>query len=505
MRFFAYLFLAMFVVTEDVRSAPRPDQEGGVTGLSLDSAVGASWRDLEASIVPIIVAKRMVDMDSPWRWREVTVERYLSVVVSPTRLLTTAWAVRASTSIEMQRFGQSSKRALRVVRVDAETNLALLEAEGPDAFAGLVPVKIGEALSLNSNAWIWSERDGTRLVRNPAMLSEVGFVTSGMSAWPWASYLFKTQQTALGWSEPVFLGGQLVALTTGQDDANVYAIPSPVIERFIQNDWKGPADVGLTLRPLLAPEKRGMLKAPPGGILVTEVDPSGPFAGEVKPGDVIHRINGVEVSESGLFKHPKWGRISARWLLTSAGADESVTLGISRLGESLEITAKTIRADSNRRSVPWDRGGAAEPHLVYGGFVFMELSRAFLMDWGREWRQVAPLELLVRWERENRPGKGDEKVIVLNRVLADAWNHGYEQLQNLILSEVNGTKVKSLSELRTQLDKPIVQGSAQFTILRFELGEGEVVLDASTAPSAEQRIAANYGTGSLASFHSIAH
>src|SRR5690606_3326974 len=102
--------------------------------------------------------------------------------------------------------------------------------------SGLVPIALGGEMPLNASVILFRPRDRYQLSQFTAKLTEVGVFTSVTSAYGVISYLFKVQQSGLGWSEPVIYKGKLYAIATGQDKNFVHALPSTIITHFLKDD-----------------------------------------------------------------------------------------------------------------------------------------------------------------------------------------------------------------------------------------------------------------------------
>ena len=140
--------------------------------------------------------------------------------------------------------------------------------------------------------------------------------------------------------------------------------------------------------------------------------------------------------------------------------------------------------------------------MVFLKMVFQELTKNYLLQWGREWKGLAPYDLLYLYEYKNLPQENpNERIVVLNRVLADSFNRGYTELRHLVLDEVNGRKIKSLEELKSVLrDQPVMHHGQRYARFRFLHGGGEVILDYEGLSNAHARIAKTYEISTATSF-----
>lgn len=464
---------------------------------------------LESTVVRLLVSKKQADPISPWQFEEVVQQIHLAVVLDDARLLTTSFAVADATFIEAQRFGSSQKIELRVAFVDYEANLALLTPSGADEnFAEMRPVVLGEDLAINDTVDIYRARDLYQMSRMPASLQDVGFFTAVTSSYSQATYLLKVQQSGLGWSEPVFRNNRLVAMATGQDNNYVYATPISIIRHFLDDRhepeaYRGFPAIGIELAALTSPDMRRLLKADHirHGVRIAKVVQRG-FDRLLQENDILLAIDGVEISEHGFYTHAKWGKIHLKYLLNLKYAGDPVRISILRRGEILEIDGQLERYDSNAAPVVAYSFGEPIPHLIFGGLVFQELSRAYLKQWGRDWEDAAPLSLLYTYnfDNEREPGQS-RRVIFVSRVLADSFNRGYGDLQQAVVVAVNGKPVTSMDMLHEALRHPIARAGRAYARVEFAYADGEVILAYDGLNDAHRRIAKTYEISTPASFY----
>jgi S1-C subfamily serine protease len=372
---------------------------------------------------------------------------------------------------------------------------------------GLVSTPLGDEVPLDAPVEILKSRDSDQLNRFGATVTEAGIYTAATSSYSLASYLLKVQASGLGWSEPVMAGGKLVALTTGQDSNYVYALPAPLLRHFLEDRhdaaYRGFPTVGVTLTPLVSPQMRRLLKVdgPARGLRVAAVSPRSSFAGQLQEGDVLVALDGVEVNDHGYYNHPLWGRIHLKYLLNRHFGGDKVRLTVLRGGSTREIEGTLSRFDSNDLPVRAYRYSEAEPHLIFGGLLFEELSQGYLKQWGREWRDVAPYDLTYTLDFANDPtGDTGERVVFLARVLADAFNRGYDDRRNAVVVSVNGKSVHSLADLRAALAAPVVANGREYARIQLAREGGEIVLGYDELAAAHERIARTYEVRSPDSF-----
>lgn len=468
--------------------------------------------DFEKSVVMLLSSKQTPDPDSPWGKGDVQTLSSLGVVIEGGYVLTTSWAVADSTLIELRRFGESQTVPMSVVAVDYEVNLALLKPKTASGLAGLSPLSLTGEMNEGSELKLLRKRDNVQLAVSLGRLFEVSMYRSATSNYYTATYLIKIQQSNLGWSEPLIFEGRLAALTTGQDDEYTYATPASVIQHFVKDaqssNYRGFPSLGLQMRPLIDPNARKMLKVDKikGGVRITKVTEDSPFLDDMRENDVLVKIGTIAIDDYGNYKHPLWGTIHFRHLINQLYAGDPVQVTVVRDGKTLIFNRQLKRYSSNNSLIPTYTYGKEGEFLIFGGFVFQELTRPFLTSWGKDWRSQAPVDLIYLYENEAFPTKNPEdRVVILGRVLADDFNQGYDSLKNLVVEKVNGESVTSLKRLAEILrTRPVTRSGKRYATFDFALGNGQAILGYDHLSESHQRIKERYGIPGSNNFYSDA-
>jgi S1-C subfamily serine protease len=464
---------------------------------------------LENSTVKIIASKRPIDIGRPWQFDGLSQHNHLGVVVEGGMVLTTAYAADSATNFEIQLFGDTRKYPAQIFFVDFEANLALIKPLNPSLLKDKTPVSLGTDLSVGDKVDIYRPRDAYQLTGMPGHLSEVGTFAAVTSSYTMAAYLFKVQQNGLGWTEPVMRGQKLVALTTGQDSNFVHAIPVSMIRHFLndQHDesYRGFPNIGIGLSPLVNPAARKHYKAEGfrGGVRLSKVAEGSGFAGSLKENDVLLELEGHELSEHGYYQHPNWGKVHLKYIVNQAYAGDELTLKVLRDGKVLTVKEKVERHNSSHFNIPHNRYGKPEPHIIFGGLIIQELTRDYLEQWGNNWRNLAPFDLLYTANFLNDATKDkSQRFIVLGSVLADEFNRGYEKISHAIITEVNDQPVENLEQVKAALaDHAVARHGKLYARIQLARDGGEVILDYSGLAQTHARIAKTYNITKLGSFY----
>lgn len=454
--------------------------------------------DFSKSLVRVNSTVQGYDFLRPWTKKNPAPRRGTGVVVGPNQVLVTAALIANHTALELERPASGERTPARLKAVDYEANLALVEAIDPAFLESAVPVHMDESARLGSTADILQlEPNGdiaptaariTTITIAPYMIEDVGLLVFRLSA--------PIQQRDGSFVLPVVRDGRLLGIVMRYDNRNQTAdvIPPAIINRFLENAGRETSlafpRAGIGIAPLRDPQLRKFKKLDNnGGVLITKVDPGGAAeAGGLKADDVILSIDGNPIDSDGNFTHPDYGRIPLSFLITTARqSGDMVKFSIIRNGEKMEIPVKLFRRDPDSMSVPAYVIDKQPYFLIAGGFIFQELSRTLLQEWGPEWRGNAPQRLVHAEMFQNELRPGGEKVVVLNGVLPSPATLGYEGLSGLIVKDIDGVPIHSLDDL----EKAIAQNSGIMRI-HVDSDPGVIFLDGATAASEAAALAREY-------------
>ncbi len=440
------------------------------------------------------------DFLRPWMKKQPFTRRGLGVVVGENRILVTAELVLNHTYVELERPASGERIPAKVETIDYEANLALLSASEPDFLRNAVPLPIAETLKIGESVEVLQlEPNGevaatamrlTTITIGGYFIEDVGLLVYRLTG--------PIQQRDGSFVIPAVREGKLVGLVMRYDGRNQTAdvIPAVILRRFLADAEAGTprafARAGVGFSPLRDPQLRAYTGVGEGpGVLLTRVSPGSPAekAG-LQLGDILLSIGGREIDPDGNFNHPEYGRLPLSYLITTdALAGEKIPLRIRRDGQEMELTLVPERRNPQAAGVPPYQFATPPDFHIAGGLVFQELTRPYLLEWGPDWRTNAPTRLVYTDTFQEELLAPGEKVVVLSQVIPTPATLGYEQINNTIVTAVNGKKITSLADLRTALADP------QNPIHRLELADDPrvIFLDSQAAQEANQILQRRYG------------
>jgi len=457
------------------------------------------------SLVRVNSTNQSYDFFRPWSKKAPSVRRGLGVVVGEDLVLVTAELVTNRTYVELENATTAAKSAADVVSVDYDSNLALLRPADKSVLKGARP------LALDEKAHVGERVDLLQLESNSAVAQTPGTITTiNVSPYPLGQLALLTYRISSplqgrdgSFVIPAVKDGKLLGLLMRYDSRSQTAdvVPAPVIAHFLADakseKYLGFPRVGLGFSSTRDPQLRRFIGLnDDGGVYVTAVRPgsAGEKAG-LKKGDVILSVAGRDIDPDGNYDDPDYGKIPFSHLTsTLANVGDKLDFVIFRDGQkqTLPVTLEAANPDQVR-SEPYvfDR---APRYYILGGLVFEELSRSYLQEWGGNWPKEAPQQLVALDAfQDEDTDREPRKIVFLSQVFPTANTVGYENLQHLVVTKVNGIPIKSLDDLARAAAKP----EGGFHKIEFDNDPPFIYLDAAEAEKSDEQIRQEYGITEL--------
>lgn len=453
------------------------------------------------SIVRVSVTNQQYDFRRPWGKRNPYSRKAVGAVLPNERVLVTAELVANANYLEFEAAEGGQKVPAMVEAVDYECNLAVLKTTDPTFLKSLQPLELTIA-NVGDELAVWQlEQNGNQLITRGTMTNaDVSRYPIDDSMLLMYRLTVSLQFRDAAFTMPVVKAGKLVGVLTRYDpqSSNGEVIPAPVVEHFLrdvaQAPYKGFPKAGLGYSGTRDPQLRryaGLKEAKDGGVYVTEVLKSGP-AGQagIEKGDVILRVDDQPVDQDGNYNDPTYGKIALAHLLSTRHyVGDALKFSLLRKGEPKDVTVTlSHRSPDSFMSQPYIIGRAPR-FYIFGGLVLQELSRQYLREFGNDWWKKAPEELVYLDRQQNELERdGTKRVIFLNRVLPSDATVGYEELNQLIVTKINGVELKTLNDIPGALEK-VVDGVHK---IEFAGDPAAIYLDAEQVVQSEAILAKTY-------------
>jgi hypothetical protein len=367
-----------------------------------------------------------------------------------------------STFLELEHPSNGARVAAKIAGIDYEANLAVLEPADSNSlvFEGLKPLEIEDTVRSGDTLNVWQVEDNGDGVSTDV---EVLRVDVGRYFIPGSVFLLYQVKGSLqarvnSFTLPVVkngkLAGMLLSYSSKEQTAGV--LPSPVIKAFLADlddgDYRGFPNLGIGFAQTLDETFREFtgIQDEEGGIFVRELAKGGSAdkAG-IKEGDVILSMAGQPIDSRGNYTHPNYGKLSFSHLVRGgATVGDTIKLDIIRDKEPMTVEVELTRKPATDYLIDpymFDRG---PKYFIFGGLIFQELTLPYLESWGEDWTTRAPFKL-VHANANPHPleEEGREKLVFLSNVLKTPSTLGYEAVNSVIVTNVNGTFIKNIKDL----------------------------------------------------------
>ncbi len=480
------------------RSDAKPRSSSRARGEGKTRADGKAAALLNA-VVRVLTVSDEPDYEQPWQTRGPTLSSGSGAIVSTRRglrVLTNAHVVQNQVFVEVIRHGQSKKFTARVEGVGHECDLALLVVDDPEFFRGAHPITIAQRLPpLSAPVKVLGYPiGGERLSVTQGVLSRIEMTPYAQSQRRLLAAQIDAAINSGNSGGPVVRGGKLVGVAfQALDDAeNIgYMIAAPVVRHFLTDldngTFDGFPDLGIFTQNLEGRAHRealGLPEAEPGGVLVLDVAYGSSAWSKLAPGDVLLAVDGVPIAADGTVPFEHGSRIDYSYVVARrhVGKTLSVRVWRDRKARNMRVTLQPPRF-----LVQEDRYDVKPTYYLFGGLLFVPLTRDYLKTWGQNWWAHAPHGLMDRYERGlRRPDR--REVVVLQKVLADEANQGLHDLESLEIVEVQGQPVRDLRHLIE-----VVESAKQRYVFFKAIDKSEIAIDRKVAAARTPDILERFG------------
>ena len=482
----------------------------GFAGAAVEKA--GSDKDFEErikeSLVYINVTANAYESFQPWKKSSVAEKRGYGCAVGEYEVLTTASNVSDATFAKVRRPGQNEFISADIKVVDFESNLCLLKLDKESMDKPLVPLVFSEDYEKGADVSSYQVTAGGHLTTGRGVLDRAEVNVSTMSFGQFLDFVIAEASSNAGKATLYCLGEKPIGIANwaAVDSKEVGLVPGVIINKFLKDagdgEYKGFPSVGFSATKLIDPATRRYLKMPEDlkdGIYVTKVFTLGTGSDVLKEGDSILSIDGHTLDAYGRFTHPVFDQILYHHLISGHRAGDDIKLGVWREGQKVELTARAKNIDASDMLVDYYEYGKQPEYIVVGGFVLQKLTRPYLKIWGDGWQGKAPPHL-YHYYRDMAFNPTDERkdVVVLSFVMPAEINQGYHSLGRQVVSKINGTKIRRMSDIPKALDASMM---VKFHTIELEHDYPTVVIDRSKLEMSDRFIAKTYGVSKMANIN----
>ncbi|RMD78635.1 MAG: PDZ domain-containing protein, partial [Lentisphaerae bacterium] len=422
----------------------------------------------------------------PWVFRDIQTRVGIALMIRRGHFLLPSSFIRYARHIELENIDASQKTTAHLLVDDKLANLAIVQAEDPNFISGKKPIAIASPLKRGSAIRTWQINDdksttaasGTvrKYIYNnfPLMQCEIDF----------------DQFSDISPGLPVIYQDKLagIIISADKESKRATAIPPETISHFLADadapPYHGFPRLGFRALALKDRQLRRYLKLPPqsrNGIFISFIQPNSPAekAG-LKKNDVLLSLAQYPVDQDGNIDHPIYGKIDVAVPILLSTPKQKLSCTVWRDGKELKLTITPEPFAPQNYPIPMVSSDEPPPYFIIGGFVFQELSYAYLKQWN-DWVNRAPPRLVYYARNQFKLLKPGQKLVFLSAIIPTPSTLGYEQFNFKILTHLNNKPIHSLKDILEALQNPVNKKNTLFHVFKFRYPPHEAVIEVSQA------------------------
>lgn len=450
-------------------------------------------QSISSSVIKIFTTSVKPNYYQPWQMRTQKFSTGSGVIIDGGYILTAAHVISNGVYVEVKKSINPKKFIAHVKWISHDADLALLEVEDQSFFEGTRPLKFGKIPHRQDGVAVYGyPQGGNEISITQGIISRIEQTLYVHSDFDLLSLQIDAAINPGNSGGPVFdAQGNIVGIamqSLSSADNIGYLVPTPVIKHFLDDikdgHYDGFPDDGLYIQTMENNSLKEYYKmGDRTGVVITKIVPGSSCDGYLKQDDILLAIDGVKVADDATIEMKENGRVAANYLIRSHHINESFQATILREGKELDID---IPLKSLVTLIPFEHEQRPQ-YYIFGGLVFMPLSKNYLYEWGRNWGQKAPVQFVDIVKNGNFPSEERREIVFLQSILADRENAGYG-LSHAVVLKVNGIKINSFSSLINS-----IEDSTDKEVKITLQGGSIIVLNKEKALEANTRLLKRYG------------
>ncbi|MCK4431131.1 MAG: trypsin-like peptidase domain-containing protein [Candidatus Aminicenantes bacterium] len=464
--------------------------------------VGFSWMltsflfaqtNITGSIVKIYTVYNKHSYSRPWEMMGQWKLSGSGCIIKGNRILTNAHVVGDYTFIQVKRAGIAKKYIAEVEIVAHECELAILKVKDKSFFSGAEPLLVGELAEVGDKVATYGfPQGGDELAFTEGVVSRVEHQTYTHSNANLLSCQIDAAINPGSSGGPVIKENKIVgvAFEAGEGKNIGYMVPVPIINHFMKDIEDGKYDgipgLGFSWQKIENPDMRLLYRMSENqsGILLNKIYPDSPAKEILKAGDVILSVEGKNIANDGTIEFRKNERTSFEYVIQNKFIDDIVEFEILRDNKVMNVKIKLSIPINHCKLVSYAQYDIAPTYCIVGGLVFEPLTLNYLVE---SWDPDDAPSYLANYYLYGESSNTRREVVVLISILADEINVGYQDLEDNVISYVNGEKISTIKELVKAVEK----NKGKYHVFIDEWGN-RIVLDKNKAEERNKIILERY-------------
>jgi S1-C subfamily serine protease len=415
-------------------------------------APGAGAAAPEDSVVKVFSSVRLPNPVRPWAKQNATEFNGTGVVIDGKKVLTNAHLVLYASEVFVQGRQGGDRVEAKVAGVGPGIDLAVLTVDEADFFDKRPPLPRAKILpDIMASVLVYGYPiGGNGLSVTKGIVSRIDF-----EAFDYLTIGLRIQVDATinpgNSGGPAVVDGKMVGLVFGQAENIGYLIAGEEIDAFLDdladghydgkprqshNEYQFLENEALRARLGLDKKTRGVMVREPA-----RREPSYPL----KEFDVITRIGDHAIDNEGMVPVRDNLRLSFEYFVPKLARDGQVPLRVIRNGQPLDVPLPVGRDDDR---LIRDYRGRYPTYFLHGPLAFSPVAAEAIPWYFRMNPFLSGRRSPMTVRAQNRVAfPGEELVVVTAPMFSHKITKGYDEPFGLVVSAVNGVKVKNLRHL----------------------------------------------------------
>ena len=448
---------------------------------------------VKKALVKVYAAHQMYNYASPWQNGQDYNSTATGFIIDGNRIITNAHAVLNEKFLQVRKEGDSRKYKANVKFISEEYDLAMIDVEDKSFFNGTTTLKLGTLPQIQDNLTVYGyPLGGDKLSTTRGIVSRMEHNT----------YTLTNQKFLIGQTDaainsgnsggPVLSNGRVVGVAFAgltQADNIGYFIPVNIVNNFLDDikdgTYDGPPKLGIQWAKLESTSQRQMLglKNDSKGIIIKKVFTNSPFYGVLQRNDVLLKLDGQNIESDGTIEFRKNEKTDFNFINQEKKYGQNLSYEIIRDKKIQKGQVTLKKTDIKYSVVKSTKLQDAPSYYVYGGLIFEPLTTNYITALS----QARPSNTFAAiYDREDL-FKDYNGLVILVRVLPFDVNLGYSELENKIITKVNGQKYKDFNDFVQKVKNT----NSEFIVFEDE-DSNEIVLDVAKVKAQKAELMDNY-------------
>ena len=445
--------------------------------------------EIKDSIVKIYTVSQVYNYNQPWNVRTVRTSGS-GCIIKGNRILTNAHIVANHTFIEVKKYGTTKRVQAHVLYVSHQADLALLSVDSEEFFKGVKPLELDALPRIQQKVTVYGfPAGGTTLSVTTGVVSRIEHRRYAHGGERYLAIQVDAAINSGNSGGPAISDGEIVGVVMQGmlKSQNIgYLVPTSMIKHFLKDiedkHYDGFADLGISTQKIESTTLRemyGMDENSTGQLIINIVYNSS--ANEVlKVGDIITHIDGYQIYNDGTVSYRHHQYTFYKYFVDLHQIGEDVELDIIREQKRLKVKVKLKNIADDFLLVKTTRFDKAPRYFIYGGYVFVPLTKNLLRSSGG----LIELRCLAsKW-----PKKDQKEIVVLLKVLASKLSTGNYNITLWPIQKVNGKTFATFDEFY----QVITNYKGKYILLEDDEGM-QVVMDVNASLKENKKILDRYG------------